>query len=178
MSWVSASGDEGWLLLLLLDEDGGLVSRAMFMYGRRTERLYKGSCAPRKRRRDGAGDYDLKRRGLLGMSAGPRIPRVRSSTYGSEPFDGEIVTRVPRPGSSIRRRTPAEEPGGTFDHRSIVWVQKFPTLAQKSCARLCACQLSCAKQPSRPILTSHIRPLQPAQKPPFVAPHAARRPCL
>ena len=94
MSWVSASGDEGWLLLLLLDEDGGLVSRAMFMYGRRTGRLYKGSCAPRKRRRDGAGDYDLKRRGLLGMSAGPRIPRVRSSTYGSEPFD-EIVTKGP-----------------------------------------------------------------------------------
>ena len=50
-----------------------------------------------------------KEMALLGMSAGPRIPRVRSSIYGSEPFDGEMVSKglllVPPPGGRRRENT-------------------------------------------------------------------------
>ena len=34
---------------------------------------------------------------------------------------------------------------GTLDHRSIVWVQKFAMLAQKSCSLLCACTVLSAE---------------------------------
>lgn len=53
-----------------------------------------------------------KEKALLGMSAGPRIPRVRSSTYGSEPFDGKMVTKGLLLGSSIRARTDGKNTGG------------------------------------------------------------------